>query len=165
MVRSNKGLSLIELIVAMALSSIVFLMFFTLFSTSMLNFKRCDAENEIMQDARYGLDQITREVRMSTISADSVDMSDPGVLYLKRAVPDSDIIIIKCGDYDGRKVLKRMVSRNNVVVNSRKIIDNADNIIFSYDRCDKLLSITLTVAKAETGDSFTLSTTVLSRIG
>lgn len=161
MIRSNKGLSLVELIVAMALSGIVILMLAALLSFSASYFKRCDAENEMMQDARFALDQITREVRMSTIVADSMDMGEPGVLYL--AEPKGTVII-KCGYYGDSKVLKRMVLRNNVVVNSRKIINNADNIIFSYDTGRGLLSITLTVAKSETGPRFTISTAVRPRV-
>lgn len=164
MVSTDRGFTLVELIVAMAISEIVLFALSAFFLYSLSSFKRCDAENEIVQNARYALDSISREVRTSRIQAAPTGKGDFGALYLGKSASDGDTIVIKCGEFGGRRVLKRTVVRGGAVVNSRKIIDNAEEIVFSYDSSSGMLSITLTVA-AEEGARFTLSTMVFSRIG
>lgn len=158
-----RGFTLIELLVTLSLTGIVFIMDSMLFSYIVKAYWRNYNTCQLQQDAMYALEQISKEVKSSCILPDAITNSGR-TLNLKSLESGSPTITITCGTINGSKVLKRIVSNNNIPVNTRVIINNADSIMFRYDSTDGALDIALTTCMEGTGLNYTAHMKLYSRV-
>ena len=75
----RSGFTLIEILIALTLASLVFLAGFLMLSTFLKTYHKLSSAINLLQTRQYVLTQMTREVR----SADSIKNSTPAVLVIK----------------------------------------------------------------------------------
>lgn len=159
------GFTLIEELIALSLSSIVIYMSILLLSSAVKSYNTYKAMCRLKEDGSYAMEQISREVSSMHLGPDSIGGPDHGILNLKDPSDPERTICIKCGMIDGRNVLERVVYYKNSSINTRKIIDNAKNIVFDYDCYDNLLSVSITTKDPKGSACFTICSNLYFRIG
>lgn len=162
---SSSGFTLIEELVALSLSSIVLSMGFMLLSYSMKSYYKYKAMCQMQQDARYAMELLYRETRSGKLGPDCIAGPEHNILNIKDASDPYRVVTIKCGMIGGKNVLQRVVYSNNIWVNTRKIIDNAKNIVFDYDCSDNVLNVNLTTQNTGGNINFTISSKIYSMVG
>lgn len=66
--KKSKGLTLIELIVAMGIFSIIIVIVISLFATTLMGYRKSVALQNVQDNARFLLDFMTKEIRQSKIT-------------------------------------------------------------------------------------------------
>jgi prepilin-type N-terminal cleavage/methylation domain-containing protein len=130
------GFTLVELLTALALMAVLFTMCSVFFGYALNIYIREGSMSQAEQDAIYALQQVEKEIRAGRLMVDSINPSDVSTLSIKSTKPDGEIITIKPGYSNGKKVLNREVSNSYGIKGTNKIIDNIDSIMFSYDNND-----------------------------
>jgi prepilin-type N-terminal cleavage/methylation domain-containing protein len=160
----SPGLTLIELLTALSLLSIVLIMCTALFISSLWSYKREDRRSQAAQDAMYALQQIEREVRMGRLFPGSIDPYDKSSLKIKSMRDNVDYIIIETGRSNGRKVLNRVAVKPDGGRTANKIIENIESIMFNYDDNDCTISVSLVTCSQGADAGFSVSTKLCCRI-
>jgi len=146
----NRGVTLIELLVSISIMSIVLTMVLGFFSYSVKSNKYDDTQWQIQQDARRGIQQITKDVRQSIAISVSDDQRK---LTLSQQMGGNIIFYIS-----NNKLYREVNSAKNPVIN------NAKDIFFTWDDVDKVLYVQLTTKKIGADNEYSVSTKLYSRL-
>lgn len=146
----NRGVTLIELLVSLGIMSIILVMVMSFFSYTVKSYKYDDTQWQIQQDARRAVQQITKDVRQAQSISVSVDQKQ---LTLTQS---------------GSGTISFYISNSKLYreVNSAKnpVIENAKDILFTWDDIDKVLSMELVTKKSKADNEFKISTKLYSRL-
>ncbi|RNF41273.1 prepilin-type N-terminal cleavage/methylation domain-containing protein [Planococcus salinus] len=88
---SEKGITLVELLAALVISSIIVVLAMNIFSTGQNQYNSQNIKVEQLNDVRYALKVITKEIRQ----ADKVEIEDP---HLKLGTDSSVIFTFEDGE-------------------------------------------------------------------
>jgi prepilin-type N-terminal cleavage/methylation domain-containing protein len=130
--KDEKGLTLIELLVVLALISIVFSLLWNPLSFSFGNFDAQNEKRNIISDARFTMDYLTRQIRL----AQEIEIKNDNLKM--------DSIIYKV---DNRALLK----------DDKKIIEGIDDL--TIDKTDQNLNIEIVIIDSG-GKDYRLSSTI-----
>lgn len=101
-VRRQKGLSLVELVIAMAIFLVILLGIYQVFDTSRMTYISGERKVDVQQNVRTALDQIAREIRMAGYFYENFDTDTtnnmPSPVALQIAATNGLVIF---GDVDG----------------------------------------------------------------
>jgi prepilin-type N-terminal cleavage/methylation domain-containing protein len=101
-VRRQKGLSLVELVIAMAIFLVILLGIYQVFDTSRMTYLSGERKVDVQQNVRTALDQIAREIRMAGYFYENFDTDTtndmPSPVALQIAATNGLVLF---GDVDG----------------------------------------------------------------
>lgn len=162
--KNNRGVTLIELMVVIAILSLVIVMASGLMTYSVSAYKYDDAWWQIQQDARTAIDQVTREARSKKLSIND------GRLVMEGFTEDEDsekeieaVITIKLRGSAGPKELVREVKNIHTGrVTSNTIVRNVKDV--SFTREEGIITMDIVTQKPGTDAEFSLSSKIYSRV-
>ena len=141
--KNNKGMTLIELIVALGMAGAVLLLAGTLLLFGNRNFSRQTDKIDIQSRARYSMDYLTREIR----KASDVKVNEEG-----------NIIIVDSSGIES----EIKIEDNSLYKNSQKIATGIESLTISQDENE--IKITIDI-KDKNGEEHKLSSVVYVRQG
>jgi prepilin-type N-terminal cleavage/methylation domain-containing protein len=130
--KDEKGLTLIELLVVLALISIVFSLLWNPLNFSFRNFDAQNEKRNIISDARFTMDYLTRQIRQ----AQEIEIKNDNIKM------DSSIYKV-----DNRALFK----------DDKKIIEGIDDL--NIDKADQCLNIEIVIIDSG-GKDYRLSSTI-----
>jgi len=161
---NKRGYTLLELLVAMSMFTIVLVVVLGLFSMAIKSQRRVIAQQNVQENARFLLEFMAKEIRMSTItSTNSIDGPSPS-LALTRS--DSDSVTYSIS---GGKIFRNdsPVSSEQVIVNGYFYIKGRDPNPLINDYLQPQVTIALEVegvgVKIEEKTKINIQTTLSQR--
>jgi len=152
-IRHPKGISLIELLMGLAVSSIVILAFLSLFVIGQKTFYNQDARSSTVDNSRFPMNWLTKDINLATtvllgpVSISGTDYTTSGSCLILQ-VPGIDAngwiididanfdIIVYALDEEHPRWLRRIVDAEDGVSarvdTSRVVSDNVDSLVFGY---------------------------------
>jgi type IV pilus assembly protein PilW len=123
--RGNKGLTLVELLIALALSSLLTAVLYRAFISQQKNYMVQDQVADMQQNVRIAVSQMTREVRMAGYGGNILSIFGNVNGFTNIITPASDAITIILADEVG--VLKQTATKgtNQLKITNARIF-NAD---------------------------------------
>ncbi|MBE0595777.1 MAG: PilW family protein [Desulfuromonadales bacterium] len=130
--KRNRGFTLVELLVALALAGIVSTAIYNIFFSSNKVYVEQEQVVGLQQDLRAGVDLMVREIRMAGFDPDNIRIATGTALGLVEATRDT---IEFTFDTDGNGVaetIRYAVTGGNLTRNGEILVRNVDALGFAY---------------------------------
>ncbi len=134
LLRNNIGLTLVELILTLALMTIVLSLIYNIFFTGNKLFNISKAQTFIQSDVRFAADYITKELKNAIIICDNVDLVKEKNIYYALVLEGND---------GSKHLLKKTYSKSNNATSVTEITvgNTLSDLKFSPSSNGSLLSI------------------------
>lgn len=167
-IKANKGITLIELLVYIAVSTIIIISTFTFVISLIKAQAKVSMERETWESSQRVIDQITRELQKATLINEGASSFgvNPGVLDFETYQYDSDDIINMKVYESGNRIYIQTATYNDAMTSDDINITNLTFELFSSGSGVKNIKTTITAEKNEKvlGSNFNASTTLIRSI-
>jgi len=167
--KKSKGLTLIELIVAMGIFSVIIVIVVGLFVATLKGYRKSAALQNVQENARFLMDFMTKEIRQSTIIS-----GDNHSLILERPDPSNPPAILNITyNFDGTNIQRTVAGSpsSSGAINSQQVMVSGAFFISGITSGDGLqpkvtisLKVQTQATKAEEKAAIDLQATLSQRI-
>lgn len=160
----NRGITLIELLVYISISTLIILSIFTFVVSLIKAQAKVSMERETWESSQRAIDQITRELQKATVINEEVSSFDvnPGVLDFETYQYDNDDIINMKVYESGNRIYIQTTTYNDAMTSDDIDITNLTFELFSSANGVKNIKTTITAEKNKKilGSNFNASSTL-----